>query len=71
MVFCKNHGILCWKEKYIMYKISKLVHFRSTLILNESNKTHRRKPTVGPWHRNSMSQNRMHDHGENNNKKTL
>jgi hypothetical protein len=32
---------------------------------------HRRKPTVGPWHTNSTSQNRMHDHGENNNNKNL
>jgi hypothetical protein len=52
------------KKNTKMYKIPKLVHFRSTLILNENNKTHRRKPTVGPWHTNSMSQNRMHEHGK-------
>jgi hypothetical protein len=63
-------GYCVGRKSTKIYKIPKLVHFRSTLILNESNKMHRRTPTVGPWHTNSMSQNRMHDHGENNSNKT-
>jgi hypothetical protein len=62
-------GYCVGRKSTKMYKIPILVHFRSTLILNESNITHRRKQTVGPWHTNSMSQNRMHEHGENNKKK--
>jgi len=49
-------GCCVGRKSTKMYKIPKLVHFRSKLILSESNKTHRRKPTVGPWHTDSVTE---------------
>jgi len=54
-----------------MYKIPKLVHFESTLISNESNKTCRRKPTVGPRRTNSMSQNNANNNKNKNKNKII